>query len=65
MEISEKEQEQALAEEKALKGQMDRYFLLVEELEQQISLQAKSAEQCKRVVGSIAYPKRCLTLLNS
>ncbi|KAF1806230.1 hypothetical protein FB192DRAFT_1337684 [Mucor lusitanicus] len=47
LEISEKEQEQALAEEKALKGQMDRYFLLVEELEQQISLQAKSAEQSR------------------
>lgn len=47
LEISEAEQDEALEEEKALKKLLDQCMLQVEELEQKISMQAQSAEQCK------------------
>lgn len=47
LEITEAEQEQASEEEAALKKELDRRILQVEELEQKISMQAQSVEQCK------------------
>ncbi|GAN02983.1 hypothetical protein MAM1_0032c02433 [Mucor ambiguus] len=54
LEISEGEQNQASVEEKALEEEMNRYILLVEELEQQISLQAQSVEQSRATALKIA-----------
>ncbi|KAK4520616.1 Mevalonate kinase [Mucor velutinosus] len=54
LEISEGEQEQASAEESALKKEMERYILLVEELEHLISLQAQSVEQSRATALKIA-----------